>query len=86
MFGIPITMIMFQSMGERMNKFFSIVIKKYRDCRGLRTEVSEFDLIFASGFTSTVVVTLGAFLFHTQEGKEICKRDSQLTCCQNQKR
>ena len=69
MFGIPITMIMFQSMGERMNKFFSIIIKRYRICRGFkRTEVSEFDLILASGFTSTVVVTLGAFLYHSQEG------------------
>ena len=47
----------------------------FRDCRGLRTEVSEFDLILASGFTSTLVVTLGAFLYHTQEGKEICKSD-----------
>jgi len=68
-FGIPITMIMFQSMGERMNKFYTIVIKKYRSCRGRkRTEVSEFDLILASGSTSAVVVTLGAFLYHSQEG------------------
>lgn len=69
MLGIPMAMIMFQSMGERMNKVFSIVIKKYRSCRGdRRPEVSEFDLIVASGMMSTVVVTFGAVLYHTQEG------------------
>ena len=48
--GIPLTMIMFQSMGERMNKAFSIVIRKYRKCRGhSRPEVTEADLILASG-------------------------------------
>ena len=58
-FGIPITMIMFQSMGERMNKFYTIVIKKYRSCRGRkRTEVSEFDLILASGSTSAGAISL----------------------------
>jgi hypothetical protein len=46
MIGIPITMIMFQSMGERMNKAFSIIIKKCRSWGGLRrTEANEFDLI-----------------------------------------
>ena len=48
MLGIPITMIMFQSMGERMNKFFSIIIKKCRRWRGSKHEVTEFDLIMAS--------------------------------------
>ncbi len=67
--GIPITLIMFQSMGERMNKVFSVIICKYRRWKGYkRWEVSEFDLILASGFTSTVVVTMGAVLYHTQEG------------------
>ena len=60
---------MFQSMGERMNKAFSIIISSYRKWRGYkRVEVSEFDLIVASGLTSGLVVTLGAVLYHTQEG------------------
>ena len=67
--GIPISMVMFQSMGERMNKAFIIIIKKFRQWRGLRRiEVSEFDLILASGITSSIVVSFGAVLFHTQEG------------------
>ena len=70
MLGIPMAMIMFQSMGERMNKVFSIVISKWRKFRGHRRpqEVTEFDLIVASGLTSTLVVTLGAVLYHSQEG------------------
>ena len=69
MFGIPITLIMFQSMGERMNKFFSIVIKKLRKWRGFNlAEVTEFDLIMASFIMSSLVVAFGAVLFHTQEG------------------
>ena len=69
MLGIPITMVMFQSMGERMNKAFSVIIKKWRTWRGYsRVEVTELDLILASGITSSFVVTLGAILYHSQEG------------------
>ncbi len=69
MVGIPITMIMFQSMGERMNKAFSVIINKWRTWRGYsRTEATEADLILASGISSSVVVMFGAFLYHTQEG------------------
>ena len=69
MLGIPISMVMFQSMGERMNKAFIIIIKTFRKWRGMRRiEVSEFDLILASGITSSIVVSFGAVLFHTQEG------------------
>ena len=39
--GIPAAMIMFQSMGERMNKVFSVIIKKVKTFWGCsRTEVS----------------------------------------------
>ena len=56
-------------MGERMNKFFSIVIKKLRKWRGFNlAEVTEFDLIMASFIMSSLVVAFGAVLFHTQEG------------------
>lgn len=68
--GIPMAMIMFQSMGERMNKFYSVIIKKFRSWHGgsVRTEATEFDLIVASGITSSVVIWSGAILYHTQEG------------------
>ncbi len=69
MVGIPITMVMFQSMGERMNKAFSVIICKWRTWRGhSRTEATEADLILASGIISSMVVWCGACLYHTQEG------------------
>ena len=44
--GIPMAMVMFQSMGERMNKAFSVIIQKLKKWIGCsRTEASEFDLI-----------------------------------------
>lgn len=69
MVGIPMAMIMFQSIGERMNKASSVVIKKLRTWFGcVRTEATELDLIAASGFTSGVAIMSGAILYHTQEG------------------
>ena len=69
MLGIPMAMIMFQSMGERMNKLFGIIIKKIRQLRGFsHVEVTESDLILASGIMSSIVIAFGAVLYHTQEG------------------
>ena len=52
-----------------MNKFYSVIIKKFRTWHGtVRTEATEFDLIIASGITSSVVIWSGAILYHTQEG------------------
>ena len=67
--GIPAAMVMFQSMGERMNKAFSVIIRQLRTSLGCsRTEATEIELIAFSLFTSTVIVTCGALLYHTQEG------------------
>ena len=69
MLGIPMAMVMFQSMGERMNKFFSVIIKRFRSwARCSRVDANEFDLIIASGFMSSVVITCGATMYHFQEG------------------
>eukprot|EP00095_Tigriopus_kingsejongensis_P002013 maker-scaffold419_size176504-snap-gene-0.33 protein:Tk02013 transcript:maker-scaffold419_size176504-snap-gene-0.33-mRNA-1 annotation:"two pore potassium channel protein sup-9" len=68
MAGIPMAMVMFQSMGERMNKFYSVLISKCRKWYGSsRTEATEFDLIVASGITSSIVTMLGALMYHTLE-------------------
>lgn len=67
--GIPAAMIMFQSMGERMNKAFSVIIKKIKTmCGFTQTEASEIDLILSSVATSGLVCSCGALLYHTQEG------------------
>ncbi|XP_023336559.1 two pore potassium channel protein sup-9 [Eurytemora carolleeae] len=67
--GIPIAMIMFQSIGERMNKASSVLIRRLRTWLGCQqTEASETDLILASSAMSLVSIICGAYLYHTQEG------------------
>ena len=67
--GIPMALVMFQSMGERMNKFFSVIIRKVRGWLGCtRVDANEIDLIIASGTTSSILIASGATLYHTQEG------------------
>ena len=52
-----------------MNKFFSVVIRRIRTWTGAaRTEANEFDLIFASGLMSMIVMSGGATMYHFQEG------------------
>ena len=66
--GIPIALVMFQCMGERMNRFFSVIIKKVRGWLGCaRVEANEIDLITASGTTSGILIASGATLYHYQE-------------------
>lgn len=67
--GIPIAMIMFQSIGERMNKASSVLIRRLRTWLGCKhTDASETDLLLASSAMSLVSIICGAFLYHTQEG------------------
>jgi len=67
--GIPIAMIMFQSIGERMNKASSILIRRLRTWLGCnQTEAGETDLILASSAMSFVSIICGAYLYHKQEG------------------
>ena len=67
--GIPMALVMFQSMGERMNKFFSLIIRRVRGWLGCsRVDANEIDLILASGTTSMLLIASGATLYHTQEG------------------
>merc|ERR1712203_909379 len=67
--GIPAAMFMFQSMGERMNKVFSVIIRKVKTFWGCsRTEATELDLIFASMSCSGTIISCGALLYHTHEG------------------
>ena len=69
MVGIPMALVMFQSMGERMNKFFSVIIRKVRGWMGCtRVDANEMDLIIASICTSNMLVVVGAILYHNQEG------------------
>eukprot|EP00095_Tigriopus_kingsejongensis_P000486 maker-scaffold233_size243130-snap-gene-0.12 protein:Tk00486 transcript:maker-scaffold233_size243130-snap-gene-0.12-mRNA-1 annotation:"two pore potassium channel protein sup-9" len=69
MIGIPLGLVMFNSIGERLNNFSSIVINKIR--RGLnakQSETTEMDLISVVTTLSIIVVTAGAAAFSHYEG------------------
>lgn len=51
---------MFQSIGERLNKFASVVIRRakcYLRCN--TTEATEMNLMFATGMLSSIIITTG---------------------------
>lgn len=66
--GIPLGLVMFQSIGERLNKFASIVIRrvkttmKYKD-----NEATEVNLLLATGVLSSLIITAGAAMFSHYE-------------------
>ncbi|XP_051175666.1 two pore potassium channel protein sup-9 isoform X1 [Leptopilina boulardi] len=69
MVGIPLGLVMFQSIGERLNKFASVVIRKaktYLKCQ--RTEATEMNLMLATGMLSSIIITTGAAVFSRYEG------------------
>ncbi|KAI5632902.1 ion channel domain-containing protein [Phthorimaea operculella] len=69
MVGIPLGLVMFQSIGERLNKFASVVIRRakcYLRCE--TTEATEMNLMFATGMLSSIIITTGAAVFSRYEG------------------
>ncbi|KAF4522967.1 hypothetical protein B566_EDAN009557 [Ephemera danica] len=65
MVGIPLGLVMFQSIGERLNKFASRG-KKWMRCS--RTEATEMNLMLATGMLSSAIITTGAAVFSRYEG------------------
>lgn len=62
-------LVMFQSIGERLNKFASVVIKhlkRYLHCK--RIEATEMNLMLATGILSSIIITTGAAVFSRYEG------------------
>ncbi|KAL7638629.1 UNVERIFIED_CONTAM: hypothetical protein RMT77_011201 [Armadillidium vulgare] len=67
--GIPLGMVMFQSIGERLNKFTSIIIKKAKKLFGLtNTEATDVNQLMVTGTLSSIVMTVGAAVFSKYEG------------------
>lgn len=69
MVGIPLGLVMFQSIGERLNKVASVVIRRakmYLHCS--QTEATEINLMMATGFLSSIIITTGAAVFSRYEG------------------
>ena len=68
-FGIPLGLVMFQSIGERLNKFASIVIRNGKTFFGCqRPEATEVNLMFATALLSSIIITTGAAVFSRYEG------------------
>ncbi|KAM4610967.1 potassium channel subfamily K member 15 [Polymixia lowei] len=67
--GIPLTLVMFQSLGERMNTFVRYLLRKAKQCLGFRrTEVSMENMVLV-GFLSCIgMLCVGAAAFSHFEG------------------
>ncbi|CAG9833699.1 unnamed protein product [Diabrotica balteata] len=67
--GIPLGLVMFQSIGERVNKLSSVIIRSVKSslhCR--QTTASELDLICVVTFLSSLTIAGGAAAFSRYEG------------------
>ncbi|XP_014670167.1 PREDICTED: two pore potassium channel protein sup-9-like [Priapulus caudatus] len=66
--GIPLTLVMFQAIGERLNTFVAFTIIHLKRCMKLRsTEVSQTNLIIVGLGLCAIVTTGGAFMFSFYE-------------------
>lgn len=69
MVGIPLGLVMFQSIGERLNKFASVIIRKFKIfMKCAHTEATEINLMAATGFLSSIIILTGAAVFSRYEG------------------
>ncbi|XP_004680027.2 PREDICTED: potassium channel subfamily K member 9 [Condylura cristata] len=62
--GIPLTLVMFQSLGERMNTFVRYLLKRIKKCCGLRdTDVSMENMVTVGFFSCMGTLCIGAAAF-----------------------
>ncbi|XP_033113038.1 potassium channel subfamily K member 9-like [Anneissia japonica] len=67
--GIPLNLVMFQSVGERLNVFMAFVVKRLKRLLGFHNDdVSHTELVMLGGFMSISATFLGAFAFAKFEG------------------
>ncbi|CAH0548104.1 unnamed protein product [Brassicogethes aeneus] len=69
MIGIPLGLVMFQSIGERVNRLSSVIIRSVKSSLNCRqTTASELDLICVVTFLSSLTIAGGAAAFSRYEG------------------
>ncbi|XP_041710393.1 potassium channel subfamily K member 3 isoform X2 [Coregonus clupeaformis] len=67
--GIPLTLVMFQSMGERINTLVRFLLHRTKQCLGLRhTEVSMANMVTIGFFSCMSTLCVGAAAFSHYEG------------------
>ncbi|KAK9958066.1 hypothetical protein ABG768_012247 [Culter alburnus] len=66
--GIPLTLVMFQSLGERMNTFVKYLLKRIKKCCGMRiTDVSMENMVTVGFFSCMGTLCIGAAAFSHYE-------------------
>ncbi|VDM41930.1 unnamed protein product [Toxocara canis] len=65
--GIPLGLVMFQSIGERINTFAAMLLKCCRRCAGRPTKVTHIDLILIASGCGSFLIASGAYVFHRYE-------------------
>lgn len=67
--GIPLTLVMFQSLGERINTLVRYLLHQSKKCLGLRhTEVSMANMVTVGFFSCLGTLCVGAVAFSYSEG------------------
>ncbi|KAK1889396.1 Potassium channel subfamily K member 3 [Dissostichus eleginoides] len=67
--GIPLTLVMFQSVGERINTFVRFLLHRLKKCIGMRhTEVSMVNMVTIGFISCTCTLCVGALAFSHFEG------------------
>uniref|UniRef100_A0A7E4ZY62 Two pore potassium channel protein sup-9 n=1 Tax=Panagrellus redivivus TaxID=6233 RepID=A0A7E4ZY62_PANRE len=66
--GIPLGLVMFQSIGERLNTLAAKVLRCCKRCVGRTAQVNHIDLILTCSGLSTLLIATGAWVFHMYEG------------------
>ncbi|XP_032399198.1 potassium channel subfamily K member 3a [Etheostoma spectabile] len=67
--GIPLTLVMFQSVGERINTFVRYLLHRLKKCLGMRrTEVSMVNMVIIGFISCMSTLCLGALAFSHFEG------------------
>ncbi|XP_078395845.1 potassium channel subfamily K member 9 [Cetorhinus maximus] len=62
--GIPLTLVMFQSLGERMNTFVKYLLKRIKKCLGMKsTDVSMENMVTVGFFSCMGTLCIGAAAF-----------------------
>ena len=67
--GIPLTLVMFQSVGERINTFVRYLLHRLKKCLGMRrTEVSMVNMVIIGFISCMSTLCVGALAFSHFEG------------------
>ncbi|KAH7704789.1 Protein SUP-9 [Aphelenchoides avenae] len=67
--GIPLGLVMFQSIGERLNTFAAKVLRAFKSCFGRRQQtVTHIDLIIVCSALGSFLIAAGAWVFQKYEG------------------